>query len=83
MADFDRSKLKIASPNALKVFESNCNRSKREEVALRITCIKNFKFKFIKTRTGCQYVGCFYYSINLKRAAQNLRLGCMRAAGWT
>jgi len=34
-------------------------------VALRTTCIKNVKFKVIKIRTGCQYVGYFYYSENL------------------
>jgi len=27
--------------------------------------MKNVKFKFIKTRTGCHYVGYFYYSENL------------------
>jgi len=47
-------------------------------VALRTTCIKNVKFKIIKIRTGCQYVGYFYYSENLNWAAQNLRLGRMR-----
>ena len=30
--------------------------------ALRTTCIENIKLKIIKIRTGCQYVGCFYYS---------------------
>jgi len=34
-------------------------------VALRTTCIKNIKFKIIKIRIGCQYVGYFYYSQNL------------------
>jgi len=52
-------------------------------VALRTTCIKNVKFKIIKIRTGCQYVGYFYYSENLNWAAQNLELGRMRAAGCT
>jgi len=45
--------------------------------------MKNVKFKFIKTRTGCQYVGYFYYSVNLNWGAQNPRLGRMRPAGWT
>jgi len=45
--------------------------------------IKNFKFKIIKYRTGCQYIGYFTYSENLYRAAQNLRLGHMPPAGWT
>ena len=34
-------------------------------MALRTTCIKNVKFKFIKIRTGCQYVGYVYYIENL------------------
>jgi len=29
----------------------------------------------MKIRTGCQYVGYFYYSEHLNWAAQNLRLG--------
>ena len=61
--------------------EPNCNGNRRDKVALRTTCIKNVKFKIIKTRTGCQYVGYFYYSENLNWAAQNPRLGCMRATG--
>jgi len=40
-------------------------------------------FKIIKTGTGCQYAGYFYYSENLNWEAQNLRLGRMRPAGWT
>jgi len=52
-------------------------------VALRTTCNKNVKFKIIKIKTSCQYVGCFYHSKNLNWAAQNLRLGRMRVAGWT
>jgi len=35
----------------------------------------------MKVRTGCQYVGYFYYSEHLNWAAQNLRLGHMRPAG--
>jgi len=38
---------------------------------MRITCIKNVKSKVIEMRTGCQYVGYFYYSENLNWAAQN------------
>jgi len=49
--------------------------------ALRTTCIKNFKFKIIKLRTGCQYLGYFYYSVNLNWAAQNIQLGRMWPAG--
>ena len=37
--------------------------------------MKNVKFKIMKIRTGCQYVGCFYYTENLNWTAQNLRLG--------
>jgi len=37
--------------------------------------MKNVKFKIIKTRTGCQCVGYFYYSQNLNWAAQNPLLG--------
>jgi len=51
------------------------NGNRRDKVPLRTTCIKNVKFKIIKTTTGCQYVGYFYYSENLNWAAQNPRLG--------
>jgi len=61
------------------VFECNCNDNRRDKLTLRITRIKNVKF--IKTRTGCQYVGYFYYSVNLNWAAQNLQLRRMRPAG--
>jgi len=44
-------------------------------VALTTTCIKNVKLKIIKIKTGCQFIGKFYYSENLNWAAQNLRLG--------
>jgi len=44
-------------------------RYRRGEVALRTTCIKNVKFKIIKIRTGCQYVGYLYYSKNVNWAA--------------
>jgi len=29
----------------------------------------------VKIRTGCQYIGYFYYRENFNWAAQNLRLG--------
>jgi len=45
--------------------------------------IKNVKFKIIKIRRACQYIGYFTYSEKLNWAAQNLRLGHMRPAGWT
>jgi len=45
--------------------------------------MKNVKFKIIKIRTGCQYVGYFYYSEHLNRAEQKLWLGRMQPAGWT
>ena len=44
-------------------------------MALRTTCNKNVKFKILKTRTGCQYIGYVSYSENLNWGAQNLRLG--------
>jgi len=52
-----------------------CNGNSRDKVALRTTCIKNVKFKIIKTRTGCQFAGYLNYSKNLNWATQNLRLG--------
>ena len=52
----------------------NCNGDRRDKVALRTTCTKNVKFKIIKIRTGCQYVGYFYCSEILNWAVQNLRL---------
>jgi len=51
------------------VFKCNCNGNRRDKVALRTTCIKNVKFKIIEIRTGCEYVGYFYYSVNLNWAA--------------
>ena len=44
-------------------------------MALRITCNKNVKFKIIRIRKGCQYVGYFNYSEHLNWTARNLRLG--------
>jgi len=56
---------------------SNCNSNgnRRNKVSLRTICIKNVKFKIVKIRTGCQNIGCFYYSESLHWAAQNSRLG--------
>jgi len=48
------------------------------KMALGTTCIENVKLQIIKIRTGCQYVGCFYYSENLNWAA----CGPL-ATGWT
>ena len=45
-----------------------------DKVALRATWIKNVRFKIIRIRTGCHYVGYFYYSENLNWAAPNLQL---------
>ena len=59
----------------------NCIGNKHDKVALLPTCIKNVKFKIINVRTGCQYIGDFYYSDKLNWAAQNLRLGHMRPVG--
>jgi len=49
----------------------NCHSRRRNKVALRTTCIKNVKFKIIKIRTGCEYVGYFYHSENLNWATKN------------
>jgi len=72
MTYFDLIKLNLASANALKGFDANCNGNRHNEVALRTTCIKSFKLKTIKLRTGCQYIGYFHYSENLNWATQNL-----------
>jgi len=65
----------------LKRSNPNCSGDRLDKVALRTTCINNVKFKIIKIRTGCQYVGYFYYSEKLIWAARNLRLGHMRPVG--
>ena len=74
--------LGVNGPHCSPLDYAYVNGNRRDKVALRTTCIKNVKFKSNKTRTGCQYVGYFYHSENLNRAAQNPRLGRMRAAGW-
>jgi len=76
MAYFDRSELNLAETNILKKCEPNCNGNRRDKVFLRTTCIKNVKFKIIEIRTGCQYVGYFYYSQNLNWAACGPRAVC-------
>jgi len=81
MAYSEFSKLNLVLPNALKVFERNCNDNTRDKPALRTTSIKNVKFKFIKSRTGCQYIGYSYSVVNLNWAAQNPQMGRMRPAG--
>ena len=48
----------------------NCHGNRRDKVAPRTTCIKNVKFKIIEIRTGCQYVGYFYYNENLTGSAK-------------
>jgi len=83
MVYFYFSKLNLAQTNILKVCECNCNGNRHDKVVLRTTCIKNVKFKIIKTRTGCQYVGYFYYNQNLNWAAHNPWLDRMRPTGWT
>jgi len=62
-----------------KFLNLNFNGNRRDKVALRTTCIKIVKFKIIKTRTGCQHLGYFYYSENLNWAAKSLDW----VAGWT
>jgi len=41
------------------IWISSSMQERRDEVALRTTCMKNVKFKIIKRKIGCQYVGCF------------------------
>jgi len=53
VAYFDLGKLNLAQPIVLKACVSNCNINRRFKVALKTTYIKNVKFTFIKTRTGC------------------------------
>jgi len=48
MAYFDLNKLNLAYTNVMKAFESQMQWGRRNEVALRSTCIKNVKFKIIK-----------------------------------
>ena len=60
-----------------------CNGNRRDKATLKTTSTKNVKFKIIKTRTGCQHIRYFYYSKILNWAAQNIRPGYMRPAGWT
>ena len=56
---------------------SNPNRNghRRDKVGPKTSCIKNVKIKIIKIRTGCQYIGYFYYSENLNWAARKPKLG--------
>ena len=56
------------------IWKSPSTQYRRDKVVLRITCIKNVKFKIINARTG-QYVCYFYYSEYLNWATQNFRLG--------
>jgi len=44
-------------------------------MGLKTTCTKNVKFKIIKIRTGCPYIGCLCYNKYLNWAAQNLWMG--------
>jgi len=77
MTCFDLSKLKFSwnkYTESVPILTATVNR--HDKAALRTTCIKNDKFKMIKTRTGCQYVGYFYHSENINKAAQNSLLGC-------
>jgi len=53
----------------------HCNGNRRDNVALKTNCIKIFKFRIIKIRTGFQYIGCIYYSENLNWAACGPQFG--------
>jgi len=55
-----------------KSLNPNCSGNRHDKMALRTTCIKNVKFKIIKIRTGCQYVGYLHCNRYLNWAAQNL-----------
>jgi len=85
LAYFDLSKLNVAYVNVLKSFvrilTAMVSSNRHDELALNTTCVKNIKFMIIKIRTGCQYIGHFYYSEKLNWAAQNLRHGHMRPPG--
>jgi len=58
-----------------KCLDHNCNGNRCDKVALRTICIKNVKFKIVKIKTGCKYVGYFYCSEHLTWATQNLGCG--------
>jgi len=62
------------------VFECNCNDNRRDKLAENHQHQK-CQIQIIKTRTGCQYVGYVYYSVNLNWTAQYPQLGRMRPAG--
>jgi len=59
----------------LKRSNPHCNGNRRDKVALKTNCIKMFKFRIIKIRIGCEYVGYIYYSENLNWAACGPRVG--------
>jgi len=60
MTHLDLSKLKLTETNIQKAFESHCSVIRRDKAAREeTTCIKNVKFKVIKTRKGCQYARYF------------------------
>jgi len=62
------------------MWKSPCTQYRRN-VALTTTCIKNGKFKIIKTRTGCQYVGNLHHIESLNWDERNLRVGRTLLAG--
>jgi len=39
------------------IWKSRSTRYRHDNVAMRIICIKNVKFKIVNTKTGCQHVG--------------------------
>jgi len=42
------------------MWKSSSAQYRRDKVALRVTCMRNVKYRIIKIRTVCQYVGYLY-----------------------
>ena len=63
--------------------KSPSTRYRRDEVALRTTCIKNVKFKIIKIRTACQYADYLHYSENLNAERElDMDIAGLNATFW-
>jgi len=50
----------FCSKVSVSIWKSTSMQYRRDKVALTTAFVKNIKFKFIKIRGGCQYVGCLY-----------------------
>jgi len=75
MFRFDLIKLFYLKIMYWKHSNPRCNGNRRDQVALKTNSIKILKFRIIKIRTGCQYVGYIYYNGNLNWAVCNPRVG--------